>query len=76
MTVSQIAYIYVGGIPLVAYGGIATITLLFLTTASAVLNMKMGIHIIPFKWHPRLAYATVIMATLHALLALSVYLNF
>jgi hypothetical protein len=35
-----------------------------------------GIQIIPFKWHPRLAVITIIVAILHGILGLSAYFNF
>lgn len=63
------------GQPLVMYGGIFTFLLLIFTATVGALNFK-GIHIIPFKWHPRLAIITIIVAVIHGLFGLSIYLNF
>lgn len=73
--VQNIAYTFVFGKPLVMYGGILTMLLLLSTATVGFLNFK-GIHIIPFKWHPRLALTTIIIAVIHAILGLSLYFNF
>lgn len=57
------------------YGGILTFLLLIFTATVGALNFK-GIAIIPFKWHPRLAITTIIIAIIHAILGLSIYFNF
>jgi len=57
------------------YMGILTLFLLLSTATVGALNLK-GISIIPFKWHPRLAMATIIMAIIHAIFGLSIYFNF
>ena len=61
--------------PLVMYGGIMTFLLLLFTATVGALNFK-GITVIPFKWHPRLAIITIIIATIHAILGLSILFNF
>jgi hypothetical protein len=63
------------GQPLVMYGGIFTFLLLLFTATVGFLNFK-GITIIPFKWHPRLALTTIIVAVVHAIFGLSIFLNF
>lgn len=63
------------GKPLVMYGGVFTFFLLLFTATVGALNLK-GIVIIPFKWHPRLAIATIIVAIIHGLLGLSIYFGF
>lgn len=63
------------GKPLVMYGGIFTFLLLLFTATVGVLNSK-GIHVIPFRWHPRLALITIIIATIHAVFGLSIFFNF
>ena len=73
--VMSIATTLLFGKPLVMYGGILTFFLLLFTASVGFLNMK-GIRTIPFKWHPRLAGATIIMAVLHAILGLSLYFRF
>jgi len=63
------------GYPLVMYGGILTFLLLLTTATIGALNFK-GIVTIPFKWHPRLAITTIIVALIHGLLGLSTIFNF
>jgi len=73
--IQHIAYTLILGKPVVMYMGIITY-LSFISTASiGLLNFK-GYSIIPFKWHPRLAATSLILATIHGLLGLSVYFNF
>lgn len=73
--ISNIATMQLLGLPVILYGGILTYLLLLSTFTIGFLNYR-GIRVIPFKWHPRLAIATVTVATIHALLGLSLYLNF
>jgi hypothetical protein len=63
------------GQPLVMYGGIFTFLLLLFTATVGALNFK-GIVVIPFKWHPRLAIITIVVAIVHAIFGLSILLNF
>jgi hypothetical protein len=74
--VSQIAYTLVFGKPVIMYLGIITYLSLLFTAFISVSNVKYGIHIIPFKWHPRMAAVTIILATIHAIFGLSAYLDF
>lgn len=60
------------GKPMVMWGGLTTLTLLLITATVGFLNNK-GIRVIPFKWHPVLAGATILMAIMHGLLGLSRY---
>ena len=73
--IQSIAYTLFFGKPLVMYGGILTFLLMLSTATVGFLNFK-GIHIIPFKWHPRLALTTIIVAIIHAAFGLSIYFNF
>jgi len=73
--VQDIAYALFLGKPLIMYGGILTYLLLLATAAVGALNRK-GIHIIPFKWHPRLAASAILAATVHAVFGLSAYFGF
>lgn len=73
--VHTIAYSLILGKPVIMYMGILTFLLLIFTATVGALNLK-GIHAIPFKWHPRLAAATITMAAIHAILGLSLYFNF
>jgi cytochrome b561 len=63
------------GLPLVVYGGITTLLLMLFTATVGFLNFK-GIHVIPFKWHPRLAVTTITVALIHAVFGLSIFLGF
>lgn len=74
--ISQLAYTLVFGKPIIMYGGILTYLFLLSTASVSILNIKFQIHVIPFKWHARLAMLTIIVATLHAILGMSLYLNF
>jgi len=61
--------------PLVMYGGLSTLALMLFTATVGALNFK-GIAVIPFKWHPRLAMITIIVALIHGLFGLSILFNF
>jgi hypothetical protein len=63
------------GFPLFAYLGIITLLLLLTTMIIGALNFK-GIRIIPFKWHPRLALATITIGLFHGFLGASILFNF
>ena len=73
--IHTLALTMIFGKPAIMYGGILTLLLLLSTATVGVLNFK-GIHIIPFKWHPRLAAITIVAAIIHGLLGLSIYFNF
>lgn len=73
--IHSLAYTLVFGKPVIMYGGILTFLLLS-TTATVGFLIHKGIRPIPFKWHPRLAVTTIIVAVLHAILGLSIFFNF
>jgi hypothetical protein len=73
--ISQIAYSQIGGLPVVALFGIATLLLLLSTATIGFLNFR-GDTRIPFRWHPRLAGATIVFAIIHVFFALSIYLRY
>ncbi|MFA5925858.1 MAG: hypothetical protein WC831_02895 [Parcubacteria group bacterium] len=73
--ISSLAYHLIAGLPLVAYLGMATLILLFSTATVGFLNYR-GNTKIPFRWHPRLAAATLAVAAVHAVFALSAYIGF
>lgn len=58
------------GLPLVAVGGMVTFLLMLLTASVAVANIRFQVHLVPFKWHPRLAFVTILFAAVHAVAAL------
>lgn len=69
---AQIGYYSLAGKPVVFYLGFLTLATFLLAAAIAVLSLR-GIHIIPFKWHPRVAIAAIIIALIHGILAASAY---
>lgn len=69
MNLAQLAYTPIFGKPLIFYFGIITLTLLFSTAAVGYLSYK-GKNV-PFKLHIGLAAATLVVATLHALLGIA-----
>lgn len=73
--VQGIAYTLILGKPVVMYMGIITYFSFIFTATIGLLNFR-GNTIIPFKWHPRMAATSLILATIHAILGLSAYFNF
>lgn len=69
---NQIAYYMIFGKPIIMYLGLLNYALLIFTASIAVMNKK-NIHIIPFRWHPRVAIITIVMITIHAILGLAKY---
>lgn len=74
--IHQIAYHLILGKPAIMYLGIITFLSLLTTIFISVSNVKYGIHWIPFKYHPIMAGVTLALATIHAILGLSLYFNF
>lgn len=70
---AKIAYFQISGHPVIMYLGIFTLFSFILTAAVSVMNRR-GIHVIPFKWHPRLAFLSICLAIIHGILAVSAYL--
>lgn len=73
--ISEIAYTFVAGKPLIFHFGILTLLSFLFTAIISVLNTK-GIHIIPFKWHPRMAIVSLVLAVIHGLMGMSSYFGF
>lgn len=73
--IRNLALFSILGLPVIVYAGIITLILLLLTASIGFLNYK-GISIIPFKWHLRLAATTITMAVIHAIMGLSLSLDF
>lgn len=69
----QISYYLIFGRPLIMYLGIITL-MSFIITATIGILYKKGLAKIPFKWHPRMAIASIILALVHGLLAIMSYL--
>ena len=68
---TQVALFTVLGKPLIFYGGILTFILLLATATMAKLGSRGKIKNY-LKWHMRLAWSTIILATLHGLLGLAI----
>jgi hypothetical protein len=68
----SITYHLIFGKPLILYGGVITL-LSLLTTASISFMNRRGIHFIPFKWHPRMAALTILLAVVHGTLGILAY---
>jgi hypothetical protein len=71
----EIALYLILGKPFFMWMGIITFLSLFFT-ASIAISTKLRHPILPFKWHPRIAKTTLVLAFIHALLAFSINNNF
>lgn len=72
---SEFAYSLIFGKPVIFYLGVITLFSFFFTASIAMMN-KRGISYISFKWHPRMAKISLVLALAHGFLALSYYLGF
>lgn len=72
MPLSEIAYLSILGKPVIFYLGILTYLLFVFTALLGYFNFR-GRPILPFVWHPRIAAAALISATIHGLLAILAY---
>lgn len=68
----DITYFPVFGKPLIMYLGILTLLAFLFTASIAVITLK-GIRTIPFKWHPRCAVFSILLALVHGLLGVLAY---
>lgn len=73
--IQNIALTKMLGLPVVAYGGIFTLLLVIATATVGYLRLK-GVTTVPFKVHPQLALATIILALIHAFFGLSLFLGY
>jgi O-antigen/teichoic acid export membrane protein len=70
---TQIAFYSILGKPLIMYLGIITFLSFLFTATIGYLNMK-GNQKIPLKWHMIMARVSILLAILHGILGLSIYL--
>lgn len=70
----SIAYYQIFGFPLIMYGGIMTISCLLITATIGHLHMK-GSTRIPMKWHFIMARITILIAVLHGILGMSLFIK-
>jgi cytochrome b561 len=68
----DLAYTMIGGFPVIGYLGILSYLLMVATAMVMILTRRKIVRIKP-KVHFRLAYTTLIVATLHGVLAIAVY---
>ncbi len=71
--IREISTVLLLGQPLLIWPGVIAVVFLVLTFSSGFLN-KRGIRMIPFKYHPKLAYITIIFGIIHVIMSASVYL--
>ena len=69
MVLENIAFFPLGPLPLIAWLGIITYAG-FIATALVPLLRKRG-KMIPFTWHMRIAYFSLLLATLHGILGIA-----
>ncbi|MFH1610132.1 MAG: hypothetical protein ABID40_05860 [Candidatus Bipolaricaulota bacterium] len=69
----RIAFYPLGRLPLLFYLGVASYFLLLVTGATMVIARRMRRRL-PVRFHHRLAYLTLALATIHGLLAIAGYL--
>jgi len=61
------------GIPLIVYGGLATLSLFLITALIGYLDLKGRTHV-GVRWHSRIALLGVLSGLFHGLLGLLAYL--
>ena len=71
--IKNIAYSLILGKPVVMYFGLITIILLLTTATIGYLAYRGKVN---FSWHKAMAATTITVAVIHAVLALSLYLNY
>jgi len=63
---NQISFYIVGGLPLIAWGGLLTLLCMLFTAAIAIMNQR-GIHKIPMGWHFVMAKITIALGLIHGI---------
>lgn len=71
--VHDIAYYLIFGIPFIVYIGIITLIIFILTAGLAILKRKGKINY-PIKWHFWLAYLAILLAFIHGILGILLYI--
>jgi hypothetical protein len=70
--VTSLFHIVILGLPISAWSGMATFLSLVITATLGILVLK-GRYNIPFKWHMRMAAATIVFAVVHVTLVIGQY---
>lgn len=68
----NISYYLILGKPIIFYTGILAIVSFLFTAFVGLLNYR-EVHIIPFKWHPKLAVFSLAVALIHGLMGILLY---
>ncbi|MDD1689682.1 MAG: hypothetical protein LUQ66_03380 [Methanoregula sp.] len=69
---ASVNQIVILGLPLAMVFGIVTFICLVTTAVLGILVLK-GLYHIPFKWHMRMAAATIVFAVIHVVLVLLLF---
>lgn len=75
MSISAIAYMPILGLPLVVVLGIVLFISLCITASIAVMKRRGGLENVPFTWHFWMARFSILLALLHGVLGISVYIG-
>lgn len=75
MTIAAIAYTPVLGLPLVVVLGIVLFISLCITASIAILKKRGALKKVPFTMHYRFAGLSLLLAILHGILGISVYIG-
>ena len=75
MTIAAFAYIPVLGLPFVVVLGIVLFIFLCITASIAVLKRRGALENVPFTWHFWFARFSLLLALLHGILGISVYIG-
>jgi len=67
--ITSFSHIVIFGLPLALFLGIVTFICLLTTALLGILVLK-GLYNIPFKWHMRMAVATICFAVIHVILVI------
>ncbi len=73
MAIRDIAFVNILSLPLVAWVGILTFLSVLTTATMGILLIRGKIAV---KYHKALAFTTIALATIHAILGLAFFLNF
>lgn len=68
----NISYFLIFGKPFIMWLGVLVLSSFLFTALIGFLNFK-GIRKIPFKWHPRMATISIILAIIHGALGILAY---
>jgi hypothetical protein len=73
MVLAELVYFPILGVPLLVLLGFLALIFILAAAVVSILNKK-GKTRISFKWHPRLAHIAIIIALIHAAMAILIYI--